>query len=116
MGFSGPSSWACASVEGLEYLKSRAEAIRKLKQGIGRGIRSKSDSCVLWILDPRFPISKELEAVGLAVQGPAMQHQALVTAIPLRFRSGLRDVYRKAEIFRVSAQEATGSESSAAIA
>src|SRR3546814_21093841 len=33
---------------------------RKLRQGIGRGIRRPNDSVKLWLLDPRFPLPATL--------------------------------------------------------
>ena len=43
------------SARGVSFSRNAADAARKLKQGIGRGIRKTDDRCAVWILDRRFP-------------------------------------------------------------
>ena len=63
-----------------------AAAVRKLRQGIGRGIRAKNDICRLWILDPRFPVPESFRLNRNLAQGPAASHKELAeSAIPARF-------------------------------
>ena len=67
------------------------EMQRKLTQGIGRGIRRKTDSFKLWLNDPRFPMpdsmNGSLDPVILAGQGHK-QYPSLRSSIPARFRKG----------------------------
>ncbi len=85
--------------DGAAWLDAQSRAIRRLRQGIGRGIRNAGDSCVLWILDPRFPIPAQMVNAGRATQGKAARLLPLAEAIPKRFRSGLRDAWSSAKIF-----------------
>jgi ATP-dependent DNA helicase DinG len=84
---------------GIAYLDARAAAARRLRQGIGRGLRSPRDFCVLWILDPRFPLPARIINEGRATQRAAANMLQLAEAIPERFRRGMHDAYRRAEIF-----------------
>lgn len=86
--------------DGRAYLDALEIAIRRMRQGLGRGLRSEKDSCVAWILDPRFPLSNRHINSGLVTQGKAARMLALADAIPKRFREGLRDAFSKAEIFQ----------------
>jgi hypothetical protein len=43
----------------LELTVQAAKGIRRLTQGLGRGIRRSSDHVSLWLLDPRLPIGDE---------------------------------------------------------
>jgi ATP-dependent DNA helicase DinG len=86
--------------DGKAYLDAQEIAIRRLRQGLGRGIRNERDACVAWILDPRFPLSNRHINSGLVTQGKAARMLALADAIPRRFREGLRDAFSKAEIFQ----------------
>ena len=66
----------------------RAAAVRKLRQGIGRGFRAKNDICALWILDPRFPLPEEFcdEIRNELTQRAAARHPGLAkAALPARF-------------------------------
>lgn len=66
------------------YLDGLHKAIRKGKQGIGRGIRSEKDRVSVHILDPRFPTFDNLSS----------SFSALRNMIPVRFY----DRYRKAKV------------------
>lgn len=40
------------------FQRSRESVRQRLAQGLGRGIRAHTDSCKVWIADPRFPVPK----------------------------------------------------------
>ena len=66
----------------------RAAAVRKLRQGIGRGVRAKNDICKLWITDPRFPLPEEFcrEKRNELTQRLAARYDGLdKAALPGRF-------------------------------
>jgi ATP-dependent DNA helicase DinG len=69
---------------------ARGESLRRLAQGIGRGIRSDSDQCTIWIADPRFPLPAAWvrDLRRRLTQGPASGWQEMAKAIPRRFRAG----------------------------
>jgi ATP-dependent DNA helicase DinG len=78
-----------AKADGIIYGNIRAAALRKAKQGFGRGIRGANDHFTLWIGDGRFPRSA-------AFQGPSAkgvrQLNSFIAIIPKRFRqSGMDD-------------------------
>lgn len=71
-------------VETIVYGNARAAALRRFRQGFGRGIRSLTDRFTLWLCDPRFPRSSAArEALGEA--GVVVRSDFLY-AIPRRFR------------------------------
>ena len=75
---------------GVLFNEARATTMRRLTQGMGRGVRSAEDRCTVWIADPRFPLPANLTEnlrLGLT-QGPAAGWTELAKAIPLRFRTG----------------------------
>ena len=85
-----------ANAERILFDRSRREAVRKLAQGLGRGIRGPDDRVKLWIADPRFPLPDTLvlDERSLLGQGLAARHRHLADAIPRRFL----DAYERAEI------------------
>lgn len=58
------------------FLKSASMARKKLRQGLGRGIRRASDSVRVWICDPRFTLDAE----------KSRQSRLYFSAIPDRFQ------------------------------
>ena len=64
----------------------RYQTLIKLRQGIGRLIRSKTDSGTLWIADPRLPHATDARSA----------HRFFIRAIPSRFYPA----YDRAQIFR----------------
>ena len=88
---------------GFELMaQSRANAKRRILQGQGRGIRKADDGCVVWILDPRFPIPETMRGnprLRLS-QGHASSYGDFVRTIPARF-SGPFGSFRQAEILRL---------------
>lgn len=86
-----------ANAKGILHGRNRREAIRRLAQGFGRGIRAPRDRVKVWIADPRFPLpdTLTLDPRRLTGQGDAVHHRDLSRAIPRRFG----DAYASAEIF-----------------
>jgi ATP-dependent DNA helicase DinG len=70
--------------------QARGDAMRRLGQGIGRGIRADDDRCTVWIADPRFPLPANLETDlrRRLSQGLAEGWRELAKVIPRRFREG----------------------------
>lgn len=83
-----------------------ADTRRRLRQGIGRGIRSFQDDVTLWVLDPRFPLPRTITSNRRLRQTnlPSLMYVALVNCIPNRFRSGVASTYDDAEIFPFQGQ------------
>src|SRR3546814_16002696 len=54
------SSDVCSSDLSFTESVGANQMRRKLRQGIGRGIRRPNDSVKLWLLDPRFPLPATL--------------------------------------------------------
>ena len=90
-----------ANADGILFRRNRQDAIRRLAQGFGRGIRAPSDRVKVWIADPRFPLPDTLVRNPrlLLSQGPAVRNRDLARAIPRRFT----DAYESAEIVRHTA-------------
>ncbi|MCV9964288.1 hypothetical protein OIU34_20590 [Pararhizobium sp. BT-229] len=65
-----------------------AEARRRLRQGIGRGIRAADDSVKVWLGDYRWP-STQQELDSEFRDQPATWSPTMLNAIPKRFRSKL---------------------------
>jgi hypothetical protein len=70
--------------------QARGDAMRRLCQGIGRGIRAEDDRCIVWIADPRFPLPANLEndLRRRLRQGLAEGWREMAKAVPRRFREG----------------------------
>lgn len=68
----------------VSVLNSEERAYAKLKQGLGRPIRSPSDSATIWIADKRFPPTAHHKStyLGLTTSSKA----GLIKGIPHRFR------------------------------
>ncbi|KGJ10143.1 hypothetical protein EQ718_21865 (plasmid) [Paracoccus versutus] len=69
----------------MVFGRQLAEARRRLRQGIGRGIRAHDDSVKIWIGDPRWPLNQE-EADMLFLDQPRPWSGAMLNAVPGRFR------------------------------
>ena len=76
--------------------QNRRETIRRLAQGMGRGVRTPDDRVKVWIADPRFPFPDTIvrDPRLMISQGLATNHRELAQAIPGRFR----EAYECAEI------------------
>ena len=78
-----------SQARGLQFNQNFAEAVRKFKQGFGRGIRGVQDSFTLWITDPRFPRS---ELAGMLPNSSKVTQRVETKfrlAIPKRFRASV---------------------------
>ncbi|WP_436659650.1 ATP-dependent DNA helicase [Acinetobacter sp. P1(2025)] len=73
------------SYVGLDFLNSAQKAVVKLKQGLGRGLRSPTDKVCIWFADGRMP--EKNSNVG--------RNKILLTAISKRFLTN----YANAEVF-----------------
>ncbi len=71
---------------------------RKLKQGIGRALRRQSDKATLWVLDPRFPLPRELTADPTRMVYSSDGLPQLMKAVPTRFTSGPFSKYSQARV------------------
>jgi hypothetical protein len=70
-------------VDAIIYGQIQSAALRRFKQGFGRGIRSATDSFTFWITDPRVPRS----TVAQNALPPGVNHNTqFIYAIPKRFR------------------------------
>lgn len=81
--------------------EGRADTMRRLAQGMGRGVRAADDHCTIWIADPRFPLPANLtiDLRRRLTQGAATSWQEMAQAIPVRFRrGGARSSYGEAKI------------------
>lgn len=67
------------------YVSSRSSALRKFRQGFGRGIRHASDHMTLWVADPRFPLPASLLGSPQVPIRMVTAHQEFLHAIPERF-------------------------------
>lgn len=79
---------------------AQAETMRRLTQGMGRGIRAADDRCTVWVADPRFPLPGGMTTDlrhRLAVDA-TMGRNELAKAIPRRFRVGAASAYERARI------------------
>lgn len=90
------------AIDDLIRLQSTNEAVRRLSQGIGRAIRSRSDSATVWIADPRFPLpldlKKRLELYHGKKSGPTRSE--MKRAIAERFENA----YRQAAVYATHRQ------------
>lgn len=67
------------------FARQVSDCRRRLRQGIGRGIRSETDSVTIWIGDPRWPLDTETMDRELRDQ-PRPWSTLLLRSIPRRFR------------------------------
>ncbi len=76
-------------VEQIMQVIARTAAARKLKQGIGRPLRSARDAATVWFCDPRIGLPDELfEAMSeQGLELPAVNSRVLREVIPQRFQT-----------------------------
>lgn len=72
------------------FARQMADARRRLRQGIGRGIRSHDDKVTIWIGDPRWPITQN-EADNFLLDQPRTWSAGMVNAVSARFRKKLEN-------------------------
>lgn len=78
---------------------SRYEASRKLRQGIGRGVRCATDEVTLWMLDPRVPLPYSVaQRLGISCSADRRWFATFLDCIPERFTTGLRGTLHEAQI------------------
>jgi ATP-dependent DNA helicase DinG len=70
------------------FARQMADARRRLRQGVGRGIRSHDDKVTIWIGDPRWPLSQR-EADEMLLDQPRDWSGTMANAISARFRRKL---------------------------
>lgn len=75
-------------IDGAIYYRRRSAALRKMRQGIGRGIRHHEDRFTLWLCDPRMPRSRQACQLSPST-GKRRIHTAFQYAIPDRFRNNV---------------------------
>ena len=94
-----------AAVRGMRINRNSIDARRRLRQGLGRAIRTADDSATVWILDPRFPVPPIMlrDLRRRITQGPARAHGAMAFAIPARFRVGVGSAFERAGIHPLAA-------------
>ena len=84
--------------------KNLKNTLRKMSQGIGRAVRSRTDRSRIWICDVRFPlpgsITGSIDPVVLDAP-PRNTNRAFVATIPHRFMSN----YETAPVFRCDTHE-----------
>lgn len=78
-----------SQARGLQFNQNFAEAVRKFKQGFGRGIRGAQDSFTLWITDPRFPRSELASTLPNSSKVTQRVETKFRLAIPKRFRASV---------------------------
>ena len=84
---------------GFMLARSARVARARLKQGIGRAIRQSTDKATVWFADARFPPPSSIVTDRtLKVSPPGNYFKAFDTAIPARFREGLRETYGSAKL------------------
>ncbi|WP_126448329.1 helicase C-terminal domain-containing protein [Sulfuricystis multivorans] len=71
---------------GIVYGDSISSAFRKMKQGIGRGIRSETDEFSLWLGDPRIAVFGSVTETDDIIPDPVNRtYNQFRSAIPQRF-------------------------------
>lgn len=78
-------------IESILHNENLSATRKKLKQGFGRAIRSKTDKATIWIADPRFPMPERLNNSldeFLMPQRRITVHKGMIHCIPRRFIEG----------------------------
>ncbi len=95
-----------SEADNMVYYSNLNRMKRKLRQGIGRGIRQRNDHCTLWLLDPRFPLPARIAADPTNPRSGQVKtalSSDLLDCIPSRFRKGLKpsrqETFERATIF-----------------
>jgi len=82
--------------ESIVYGETMSATFRKMRQGIGRGIRSETDSFTLWIADPRVPVFGSASYSDELIPAPVnRQFPQFVRCIPVRFMEVPTEVFLK---------------------
>ena len=83
----------------IQYEYQMNQALRKFRQGLGRGIRRYDDRVTVWIADPRFPVDELKQKVAGIRSYHKITHSAFLACIPERFKSGPLSSWKDAKIF-----------------
>ncbi len=94
------------AVEALRYALMVNEGKRRLRQGIGRGIRRDDDRVRVWIADPRFPLPQAYRdrRDPKLREGEQVIYAALAECLPLRFLRGPQASFPRAKVFLMSGE------------
>lgn len=87
------SKFNATEINSLLYGRSMNNAKSRFGQGLGRGIRTITDRCQVWIADPRFSLPKDVigRNIGAFIFEPSTQnYSAFHSVIPTRFAQELR--------------------------
>lgn len=77
--------YALSKARGIVFAGMLSAALRKFKQGVGRGLRSEDDAFTLWLTDARFPRSRVMSMATPVAEGVRVKPEFKL-AIPQRFR------------------------------
>jgi len=103
--FVATTSWAGTEPGEGHLLRAQSvQAVRRLRQGIGRVLRQPDSKARVWIADRRFPLPSEvLERMILerGMSDVASGGTTLLAALPQRFRAGRSCAYRQARVFTI---------------
>jgi ATP-dependent DNA helicase DinG len=84
----GNAIWGFDEENGRRVSRDINNAMRKLKQGIGRAIRAADDDATIWIADPRFCLPAAVEEREMTVS-PYQRNRVMHECVPTRFRAAL---------------------------
>ncbi len=80
--------YEASRIDSLLAARDMGKTRRKLEQGLGRGLRSPTDSVTVFIADPRFPMPEAMQASldPILMKAPARKSRGeLRSCIPARF-------------------------------
>ena len=80
--------YEASRIDSLLATRDMGKTRRKLEQGLGRGLRSPTDSVTVFVADPRFPVPETMQASldPLLMKAPARKSRdGLRSCIPARF-------------------------------
>lgn len=99
-------------VNSVLFARMNDDSRRKLKQGIGRLLRSAADHGTVWILDPRFPLPRTItsDRRRRQVNSSKAAYMPFALSIPERFRGGIDGAYEDAEVFPFADAQAAAAE------
>ena len=92
--------WGLADAQRAIFRSVMYVAMRRYKQGFGRGIRAADDSFTFWCFDPRLPLPDEVARRHNVLQPVrTRKYRHFLACIPSRFVGGIRGTLHEAEIF-----------------
>ena len=91
--------WAPTDAQRSIFRSVMYVAMRRYKQGFGRGIRAFDDSFVFWCFDPRLPLPDDVAQRYKIVQPSwTRKYRNFLACFPSRFVGGIRGTLHEAEI------------------